>query len=173
MKDIYFLKHTHINTTAIFILIYLLLTFIMTLFVYRHLEAIFSIGLIFILVTCLTIFFIKSFNKCGLYIVGNKLYYKRLICQQINPSDIVGIKIIHSMACGGRIRGFYDIKDSKGNSLYSAIFLKGIDADMKTYNRGDIMFNGRFKKYIMFSVVYDEKVIKKICNINPNITIIR
>lgn len=172
MKESYFVKRTHINISAVVISMYILLLLILLLFIYRYPQILFGVGLLILLTTILMIFFVKFLNGMGLYIKNDKLYYKSWLVKQINPYDIAGIKVIKSLSSGGRYRGFFELKDSNGNFLYSAIFVNKLKYGMRDQNRGDIMFNSRYKNYIMFSTVYDYKMIDMVVKINPEIKII-
>lgn len=172
MRKCYFVKKTHINTTIVCISAYMLFMSIYMLFLYRYPKKIFIIGLIIFVSTCLLFIIIKVFNDMGLYIENNRLFYKCLKSKEINPLDIVGIKIIKSRISGGLYRGCYDLKTIKGDCLCSAIFLNKVEKKMKNFDKGDIEFYGEYKGCIMFTVKYDAEMIKKITKINSEIIII-
>lgn len=176
MKNTLFVRISHLNATVILICIYLIFVVTSILFVYRidrSIKVLAIVGMFVLILTGFTVYLIKVFNSIGLYLKDDILYYKT-ICgiKQVTPFDVIGIKIIKSQYMTGKFGWIFDLKDSKGNNLYSAVFLKQIKEEMKIYDRGDISFNFEFKDYIMFSVVYNDELINEIIRINPRILII-
>ena len=172
MNNSYFLKKSHVGITSHTIIIYIIIiVFVISKFIK---DSELSMPLIFVVAftTVITNVIVKYDNSIGLYINGMNIYYKNIKAREIDFNEIVGVKIIQAYSAG-KYRGFYPLKNQKGELLYSAIMLKSLTDEMCTYKKGDLWFNKDFKNYIICSVIYDKNAINYLKNINPNIKIIQ
>lgn len=171
MKGSYFVRKSNIYVTPLLISVHMLFIAICLFFLYRFPQKFIIVVLIISIFSVLIFTLIKIFNTIGLYIIGNKLFYKNLSLKEVNPFDIVGVKVIKSRAVGKYI-GNYDLKTIKGKQLYSAVFLNKLDGEMIKYNRGDLEFISKYRSNVIFTIRYDFKAVKKIQEINKQITVI-
>lgn len=118
------------------------------------------------------ILLVNYYKAVGLYIIGDNIYYKKIRKQYINPKEIKGIKIICSYSAGGKYRGFYPIKDNRGNSLYTAIFVKDITQEMIHFDKGDLWFIQKFKQHILAWTVYSEDAVNYLKTLEPDIEVL-
>ena len=114
------------------------------------------------------LWFIRKWNESGLYITNNKLCYKFIKKKTVDSKDICAIKIIKSERIGKY--GVYNLKNN-GNCLYSVIFLRKIESEMMNCNKGEVMFKSEYRKNVMFSTIFDIKMVKIIKKLNPDIII--
>ena len=151
---------------------YIIIVALLIIIGLKHNEI--TVGLVFvcILSTFITFLLRRYYNSIGLYINGMNVYYKNIAKRNININEIAGIKIIQSYGAGGKYRGFYPLKNRKGEMLYSAILLKTIFDEMYNYQQGDLWFNSNYKRQIICSVIYDKSTIDYLKILNPNIKII-
>ena len=173
MKHIFFLKKTHINSLiSVYItLLYILIIVLIVAIALRYNEVSLGLVVVFISSTIAAFIAIKYFNSIGLYINDTNIRYKGILVRNISVDDIAGIKILPAYSAG-KYRGFYPLKDDKGNLLYAAIVLKTIDASMYNYQEGDLWFNSTYKKNIICSVTYDKDAVDYLKQINSKIEII-
>ena len=90
-----------------------------------------------------------------------------------NISDIAGIKFVTSYDLNAW--GFSSIcTDSKGNTLYYVFYLRDVNNDIRNFDgKGELSptFLKEYHKNILFSSVYDERVIQYLKTVNPDIEI--
>ena len=151
MSNKFFLRKTHVNISFSVIVVYITIVILLIFIAINHNKIATGLVLIFIICTLITFLLVKYFSSIGLYINGKNIYYKNFKTQYINCNQISGIKIIASYGVGGKFRGFYPLKDSRGEFLYSAIILKAISDEMLDYQKGDLWFNENYKKQIICS----------------------
>ena len=172
MKKTYFLKKSHFNISSYLIFGYFVLVVLFYFILFCNRNLFVEIISIFIVATLILFVSIKYYKNKGIYIVNDKVYYKNIKKYCINIEQIKGIKIIQSYGAGGKNRGFFPLKDKKGNDLYTAILLKDISDDMILFKKGDLWFNQRFKNQIIFSVVYSQEAIEYLKSLNSSMKII-
>lgn len=172
MKGYYFVRRSNINVVALLVGVHIFFIALCLIYLYRFPRMFIEIGLVIGILLVLNFMLVKFFNAMGLYVGNEKLFYKVLFLREINPSDIVGIKVIKARAVGGKYRGSYNLKNVKGKQLYSAIFLNKLDGKMIKYNRGDLEFISKYRSNVIFTIRYDFKAVKKIQEINKQITVI-
>ena len=112
-------------------------------------------------------------SASGLYINGEKLYYKNPIPikTSIDLRRIFAIKVCHSVTS---IRGAEDknIVDETGNQLYTMFFLKESDLWSRIKkDLSDCTFRVCYGEYIVCSCIYDQSVIDYLLTLNPNIIV--
>lgn len=155
----FFVKQSHKDIKTAFFLLYLCL--LSVVIVGMVVNKIFNVGFIIALTVVLILFvsLVKFFGSYGIYVTNEKIFYKTIRKKEIDIGTIVGIKIIRSKAQVNIAWPSFDIKDKKGDSLYSMIFLSEIEDGMKEYPYGDIEFLRRYRKGIIMFSIYDERLI--------------
>ena len=74
-----------------------------------------SIFLIFLFL--LLLYLSKVFERFGIYINDNKVYYKTLVRKEIDINSVVGLKIIKSEGQVNIAWSSFDIKNKEGKNL--------------------------------------------------------
>lgn len=172
MNNKYFLKKSHVSMFTYIMVTYITMLVLLIIIALKHNEIIVSLAFVFVLSTFITLMASKYYASTGLYIDGTNVYYKNIITRNVAVSDIAGIKIIQAYSAVGKYRGFYSLKNNKGELLFSAILLKRIDDKIRRYQKGDMWFNANYRGQIICSVVYDKDAIDYLKYLNPNIMII-
>ena len=111
---------------------------------------------------------IVLYDRYGLYISDDSVYYKRIIKKHISCDMVCGIKIVKSESRGS---WKYDLKNRKGEQLYSLIFVSRVEEKMYDYKMGDVQFRFAFKEHVLFYTIYDEDAIEYFKRNNPNIIV--
>lgn len=171
MQDSYFVNQRHkcvkIALINIFVCLYAIILAILI-----KAQIIYCWSFIFLgIVLLLFIYIIKLFGSFGIYIIENKVFYKRFKKKQIDVNSIIGIKVIKSEIQTDLAWSPIDLKDKQGNRLYSAIYLSKIDSHMKNYPYGDIEFIRKYKNDIIMYSIYDKVMIDYLKQINDKIEI--
>lgn len=172
MKAKFFLKKSHVSVIGFLIFAYITL-FSLGIFVAINRNGLFVHVCTFLFISLIVMLLLVNYYKTvGLYIVGEKIYYKNFMKQHIDSNEIKGIIIVRSYSAGGKYRGFYPLKDNNGNSLYTAILVKNITQDMIDFDKGDLWFIHNFKQHILTWAIYSEAAIGHLKLLGPNIEII-
>ena len=125
-----------------------------------------------LLIIAVTIPGVRFVNSIGLYVDHETIYYKTLSKKEINPDEIVAIRVTTTMF-QGRFNSATEMTDADGNKLLSMFFLNGFDPAMQSKADGDknCYFMAEYKKFIICSCVYDQSVIDYLLTLNPNIIV--
>lgn len=67
--------------------------------------------------------------------------------------------------------GYNPIKESNGDKRYSAIFIRGLQDGMQSYNRGDLWFNQEYRDFVICFVLYDKNAVDYLKSVNPDIEV--
>ena len=115
-----------------------------------------------------------SFKMAKVVFKGDKVYYKNG-CFLIKEYDICSIAGIKITAAYGKTGGFSgEFRDKNGNIAYTLLYLKYVDDDIRNFKGKEnfsTMFANEYHKNILFSSVYDERVIQYLKAVNPDIEI--
>ena len=155
----YFLRKSHINIIGYLIFAFIVLFVIGIIVAIRRVEIVRYVCAGLFMILAVFVLLIIHFKSQGLYIYEDKIYYKNIKKEYINITDIKAILIVKSYGTGGKYQGFYPLKDCKGDNLYTAIFVKNIEAEMFQFNKGDLWFIDKYKKQILMWVVYSKPAI--------------
>ena len=134
----------------------------------REKTAVFAITAVAVVI--FAIFVCRRVKSMGLYIDGADVYYKGMRRKEINIYDIAGVKVLQAYGAS-RYKGIYPIKESNGDKRYSAIFIRGLQDGMQSYNRGDLWFNQEYREFVICSVLYDKNAVDYLKSINPDIEV--
>jgi len=172
MDNNYFIKQSHKNAMATFLILFLCLLVVVTIIVVRN--NCFHWGYVaFLFITlfiCISLGIL--FERKGVYVDDEHIYYKVITKKEIEIKKIVAIKIIKSEGQVNLAWSPFDLKDRQGNVLYSMICLSDYEVEMNKYPFGDIEFIHKYKKFVVFYSVYDENLLKFLKKHNANIRII-
>ena len=94
----------------------------------------------------------------GLLIENDKLYYKGLRKKHYEINQIAGLHIVKDQIYLGNLSSI-DLK-IKGEYKYKIIYLKDKDFENSSTDNGVWDFHFYHRKHILFTTVYDEKVIE-------------
>ncbi|MCD8089586.1 MAG: hypothetical protein LUD81_03010 [Clostridiales bacterium] len=173
MSRKYFVKKNYFGKT-VFMLLYAFIIFVSGIAAYRFPDTVPAVLIILFFCGCLTAALIRCAKSCGLYIDGDKIYYKDVLSSKskaINPKEIKGIKTVRTESPNHRHSLSPHIRH-KGQYLYIMILTGETNADMLLSNYGDISFCRRFKNHILCSVTYNEAVMNELLRLNHDIEII-
>lgn len=117
---------------------------------------------------------IYSATNSRIILENDMIYcYSGFFKKSYHISSIAGIKLTVAFCnCGYGKDGVY--RDLDGNAKYIVFYLKNVNSEIRSFNGKtglSTKFIDRFKKAILFSSVYDERVIQYLKTINPNIEI--
>ena len=123
-----------------------------------------------VLVLFLALLFSRYVNSFGLYIEGEKIYYKSFVEKEICPE---GIAAIHVTKAVQKSKYFptSEIKDENRNCEYTMFFLKETTKLMLDSTSPDMTFCSFYKEYIICRCIYDQSVIDYLLTLNPNIIV--
>lgn len=172
MDKSFFLKKSYDSVIPHTIIAYVLVIAFVVFKIVRDKEMSVTSLLSILFFTAVLILVIKHDISTGLYIKGINMYYRNFKSTKIYVEDIAGVKIIQAYSVS-KYKTFYPIKNTKGEVLYSAFFLRSLTEEMYHYKKGDLWFNNEYKKHIICSTVYEQNAIDYLKNINPNIKIIQ
>ncbi len=154
-----FVKQNHKNIKTVLLILYICFFCISTIIMFANEKVRLGMSIFLIFLFLLLLYLSKVFERFGIYINDNKVYYKTLVRKEIDINSIVGIKIIKAKGQVNIAWSSFDIKDKEGKNLYSMMFLTTIEEGMKEYQYGDLEFKRRYGKSIIMQSVYDERLI--------------
>ena len=160
MNEQIFVKRSHKDTKTALIVLYVCLFIVGVFGVLVNDELIFEIIAFLIVAFILFLYLIKLFNTFGVYVKDKKKIYKTFKRKEIDIYTIIGVKIIKAEGQVNLAWSSFDIKDNKGNALYSMIFLSNFENEMEKYPYGDLEFMRKYKKSIIMYSIYDERLIE-------------
>ncbi len=111
--------------------------------------------------------------RSGIIFKDEFVYYKNFIQKKYNISSIKGVKtaVTYDTSAWG---GDEVYKTKNGNILYTVFYLKSVDDNIRMFDgkKGlSSTFANDYHKNILFSSVYDERVIQYLKTVNPDIEI--
>lgn len=159
---------------AIMLLLFIVLSILPVIYIWKQKNFAVPITIIMLLFI-LTVILYKWFDSVGLYIDGKQIYYKGFFKKNnIDATKISGIKVVKAVGVHF-VLGIlyeYDLKDNKGNQVYTVIFLKEVNKKIMEYIGDDWSFFDTFREYILFDTVYNSEMIHYFKILNPDIMII-
>ena len=126
-----FVKQNHKNIKTVLLILYICFFGISTIIMYANEKTRIVMSIFLILLFLLVLYLSKVFERFGIYINDNKVYYKTLLRKEIDINSIAGIKIIKAEGQVNIAWSSFDIKDKEGKNLYSMMFLSRIEDGMK------------------------------------------
>ncbi|MBQ7985976.1 MAG: hypothetical protein IJ304_01775 [Clostridia bacterium] len=128
----------------------------------RYISVILMLVVVVALVELLVVAIYKLSKGQGLYIDGDKLFLKVFRKKYYNINDIAGILILKSqyLNCFIRSIDLNFLTNSNGENCYSIIYLTKICEDFETFSGGNIEFEFRYRKSVLFYTIYDEDTVK-------------
>ena len=160
MNEQIFVKRSHKDVKTALIVLYVCLLIVGVFGILMNDELIFEIIVFLIVTFILFLSLIKLFNTFGVYVKGQNIIYKTFKRKEIDICTIIGVKIIKAEGQVNLAWSSFDIKDNKGNALYSMIFLSNFENEMEKYPYGDLEFMRKYKKSIIMHSIYDERLIE-------------
>jgi len=169
MDNSYFLKKSHLGIIQHIIAIYIIFGILLVTAWLRSEDV--RLVIVLIVITATASVTLQHEKSSGLYISGTTLIYKNVQRKNIDVLNIAGIKVMPAYGTT-KYTGFSQLKDSNGNALYSAIFLKVVTNEMRLFQKGDIWFKSTYKKQILCSTIYERSAIDYLKILNPNIELL-
>lgn len=166
----FFVRQTHMDFRGLFGIVFAICFGLVTLISVRQKTIHYSSIIFLIIVFALCFGLSVWFNAFGLYIHGDRMYYKKIRKQNIDINSLCAVKIIKAEIDGKF--GRRAVKDVRGNNMYSMIFLTNVEPTMYDYQQGDTMFIHEFRKHVYFYTVLDEKILEYLKILNPTFVII-
>ena len=160
MNEQIFVKRSHKDTKTALIVLYACLLIVGVFGILMNDELIFEIIAFLIVAFILLLYLIKLFNTFGVYVKDKKIIYKTFKRKKIDICKIIGVKIIKAEGQVNLAWSSFDLKDNKGNALYSMIFLSNFENEMENYPYGDLKFIRKYKKSVIMYSIYDERLIE-------------
>lgn len=172
MNEQFFVKQSYKNVKVAFAILFICFFIVTIIGMIKNQQfylgfAMFLVAML-ILFTCLT----KLFDSYGIYVVNGKLFYKTIKKREIDIKSIVAVRVIKSEAQVNLAWSTFDMKDKKGHSLYSMIFLSEIKDGMGEYPYGDIEFLRKYKKSVVMYSVYSKELIEFLTKNSANVKIL-
>lgn len=169
MKKI-FVKQTHTDFKVLFGIAYLICIVLFAVNSIRNQSIRFITIMVMVILLILCCCASKLLNSFGIYVKGDKIFYKKIRTYPIDINSVCAIKVIKSEFDGKY--GRRTLRDIHGNVMYSMIFLSNVIESMYNYDYGDTMFIHEFKDYIIFYSILNEELIEYIKSNNSNIYVI-
>lgn len=105
-----------------------------------------------------TLILTKKIKKCGLYIDGERIYYKRLNAKEYSINDIKGVMILTHQVQGSH-KGFASLFRIKTKD-YTITYLNEILPEFYSFEKGDLDFEDLYSNRILFRTVHNESVLE-------------
>lgn len=113
-------------------------------------------------------------KRSGIYFMDDKVYFcNGIFTKTYDIMSIAGIKKVVS-ECYDTFGQWYVCKDSNGNPEFTVFYLSKVDESIRNFDNKKMYsrnFTGKYSEFILFSSVYDERVIQYLKAVNPDIEI--